>query len=121
MTGGRQGQLVVGQLVGPSGPYDAHGEVLVDHDHGRAYSSVVVVVARFAAEERIGGGDGVECGLELVGEVPVDEAAEELPVSLGKARVAGPAPPAAFLDQFLTDTHCTIMPGIGDRQPAPTC
>jgi hypothetical protein len=46
-----------------------------------------VVVLGPAAQERVGGGDGVEGGLELAHQVAVDQAAQELPIRLGETGI----------------------------------
>ena len=58
-----QGQLVIGQPLGPVAPQDAHRQVLVDDYHDGGAGSGVVGVA--AAKERVGVRDGIEGGLEL--------------------------------------------------------
>jgi hypothetical protein len=105
----RQAQLVViGQTLGPAGPEHAHRQVLVNDDHRNRLGSVLDFGA--AADERIPIRHGVQSGLELAGQIPIDQSAQELPVGLGQTRVTSPPPPAAFFKQFLTDTHVTSLP-----------
>lgn len=58
-----------------------------------------------AAQKSVGGQIGVEGGLELWLQIAAGDPAQDLPVGLGQARVTGSAAPAAFLKQFLTNTH----------------
>ena len=58
-----------------------------------------------AANEWIPIRHSVQSGLELAGQVTVDQPAQELPVGFAQTWIAGPAPPAAFFEQFLTNTH----------------
>jgi hypothetical protein len=122
VTTGGEHQLVVGQIGRPAGAQDAHGDVLVDDDHETDAESIVFVV-RAAAEERVGGADGIECRLELGGEVAVGETAEVLAIGFGEARVACAAPPPAFFEQLLTDAHvnhsaASIRQPVHHRSPS---
>jgi hypothetical protein len=67
-------------------------------------------VGGIAADERVGGRDFVERSLELLLEVPAGDATEYFPVGFGQARVSGPAAPAAFFEQFVTNAHATSLP-----------
>jgi hypothetical protein len=88
--------LVVGQTVGPLAADDAHGQVLVDHDHcpGCPLGSGFVVVV--ATEDRVGLGVGIESGLELVGQVPGRDPGQHLFARVRQAGITGPAAPAAL-------------------------
>lgn len=102
----RQPEVVVGEPVGPVAAEDTHGQVFVDHQHRSASGqSGVVVLSVVAAEERIGGQVGVEGGLELVDEIARGHPSEQLTALGRQARVPGPAPAAAFLDELLADGH----------------
>lgn len=63
-----------------------------------------------AAEERVGRQIGVECGLELGLKVATGDLAQDLPIRLAQAWVAGPTPPPAFFEEFITNTHSTSLP-----------
>jgi hypothetical protein len=106
---GRQHEFVIGQVVRPPGTHDPHGQILVDHDHRGARESVSVGL--FATQERVGGTDGVDRGLELASQVPVDETPQELAVCVRQTGVASTTSPATVLTKFLTDAHTTSLPG----------
>ena len=104
MGAGRQAQLIViGQTLGPAATQHAHRQVLVNNDHRNRLGSVVDFGS--AADERIPIRHGVHSGLELAGQIPIDQPAQELLVGLGQRRVTSPAPAAAFLEHLLTNTH----------------
>jgi hypothetical protein len=84
---------------------------------GRAGWSAAI--AGSATEERVGARDGVESGLELADEVPRRQPAQQLFVFRSQAGVAGPASPAALLDQLLADAHVVSLPQLGVA-PRPT-
>jgi hypothetical protein len=103
---GWERQVLVGQLSGPAPEDDADGQVLVDHDHGwLGWSAGDVVVVATAAQEGVGGAQGVEGGLELTDEISVDEPGKDGTAFWGDARVTGATPTPAFLQQLLTDAH----------------
>ena len=109
----RRGQrlvIVVGETFGPESTEDAHGQVLVDQDHGRVLDSACSVAVVVAAEERVGGNVGVEGVLELVDQVAGGHPLEQLAPLGGQPRVTGPTPAAALLQQLLTDAHLSTVP-----------
>jgi hypothetical protein len=71
-----------------------------------------------AAQERIGSQVPVKGSLELRLEVAARYPAEDLAVRLGEAGVAGSAATAAFLEQFLTDTHGHQSASLGGVTPS---
>ena len=73
VTCGGKRELVVGKSVWPIAAYDAHRQVLVDHEQrsGR-------IVAMALTEQEIGGEVRVKSSLEVVGEVPTGHPHEEL-------------------------------------------
>ncbi len=83
---------------------NAERQVLVDHDHrGRLRS--VGRFARLARQDRVGGGDGVQVGLELFDQITGGHPSEQLPSGRRKAGVTSAAGPAPFLEQIVTNTH----------------
>jgi hypothetical protein len=98
--------VVVGEPVGPVAAQHIDREVFVDHDHRQDLAvSVGLVGILAAAQERVGGQVGVQRGLELRLEITAGDPTQDLPIRLRQPRVTGPAPPAAFLEQILTNTH----------------
>src|SRR5260370_32811920 len=85
------------------------GEVLINDDHGDRPRSVVRVV-RSATNERVSIADRRERVCELVGEIPNRDPAEDLPVSVREARVAGAALAPELLKQLLALGHPPILP-----------
>ena len=104
MRHGGQDQVVIGQAGRPVTANHAHGDVLVDDDHGELYWSVDVGQA-VAAEVGVFGGDPVQLSLEGAHQIAGGQSAEDLSSLRGDTGVTGPAAASAFLEQFLTDTH----------------
>ena len=116
-AGGERHIVAIGEIRWPVATQDAQRQVLVDDDHDQTgpARSVVVVVA-VTAEQPVGGQVGVEGGLELLDQVAGGHPAEQLLALGAEPGVSRPAPPAPFLEHFLTDAHHTILPGrAGDR------
>ena len=67
--------------------------------------ALLVRIGFTTAEQRIGLAHCIEGGLKLAGQVSADQAAQYLPSLGGQARITGPPPLAALLQQFLTDAH----------------
>jgi hypothetical protein len=108
----RQGQFIVGKRTRPVSPDDPRRQVFVDDDHERdlSGSGEAWIVA---AQQRIGGADGVESGLELVNQVSGREPPQKLSIGLRQAGIARVSTSAAVLEQFVSDGHPTIIPAIG--------
>ena len=87
----------------PLGTNDPHGQILVDYDHRDASESVPVGL--LAAQEWVGGANGVERGLELTGQIAVNHTPQELAVCGRQAAVASTPSPATLLTKFLTDAR----------------
>lgn len=104
-------EIVVGKIGRPLAEEDVDGEVLVDHQHERDRSGVVVSVV--TTEQGVRCEVGIERCLELVGEVASRDAPEDLPAFGRDAGVARTAAAAAFLEQLLADGHelqCAARP-----------
>src|SRR5437660_941119 len=77
-------------------------------------TSVVLVVT---TQHRVGHHVGVEGGLERRRQVAAGNAAQDLPVAVAQAGIAGPAPPAALVEELLTDAHgLHSAPGLHRRE-----
>jgi len=72
-----------------------------------------------AAKQRISRAYRVKRSLGLTLKASGGQAAQQLPVRVGKPRVARPAPPAALLHQVLADPHPTILLPSPTRTLAP--
>ena len=96
-------QLVVGQVRRPQAAHHAHGQVLVDDDHGGGGRSAIGWIAK----QRVGLRDGVQGGLELVHQVARVEARQDGATFLAQAGVAGTPASAAFLEQLVSERHGT--------------
>ncbi len=107
-----QGELVIGKLEGPVASHNPRREIFVHDDHDGTLSRLREVGIA-AAQEGIGGGNGVKAGLEVVNQVSGREPPQELAIGLRQTGIAGPTASTTFLEQFVTDAHVTIMPAIG--------
>jgi len=107
VAGDRQSQhVVIGQAVGPVAAHHVDREVLVDHDHRKARRAMSVgLVGMLAAQVSVGDQIGVQGGLELRLQIAPGDPAQDLPALRRQSRVTGAATPAAFLEDFLTNTH----------------
>lgn len=74
-------------------------DVFVDDDHERDRRRSLGIVGVVSAEDRILLYDGVESGLELVGEVACCDAPHELSVAIGHLRIPGAASPTSFFEE----------------------
>jgi hypothetical protein len=119
VASGRHTQhIIVGQSFGPIAADHVNREVLINHDHGER-TSRLVVGRLIAAEDRVGGQIGVERGLELVGQVASGDAPAERAALRGKPRIPRTATATSFLEQVLTDSHCTSLADASDQVVAP--
>lgn len=98
MQAGGQRQLIVRQPAWPATAHHAHGQVLVNNDHWVTPVSVDVVEVAGIAKQRIGIRDGVQGSLEFISQVPIDQAAQDLPVRVREARITSLPPPPPLLE-----------------------
>ena len=110
----RDGERLVGQVVGEEAGEGPDRQVLVDDDHDERGRSVVGVVGP-ATEQRIGLGDGRQRIGELVGEVAHRDAEENGLAFLAQPGVASPTLAPELCEQFFALGHLTIVTGPGGR------
>ena len=110
----RNGERLVGQVVGEEAGEGPDRQVLVDNDHGDRGRSVVRVVGP-ATEQRIGLGDGRQGIGELVGEVAHRDAEEDGLAFLAQPGVARPTLAPELCEQLFALGHFTIVTGPGGR------
>jgi hypothetical protein len=108
---GQDERFVIWQGARSRADKDTHRQVLIDDEHCSARpggrSGVVGVVA---TEQGIVHEIGVQRGLELVHEVTGRQAQQEFSSFGCHPGVAGASAAAAFLEEFLADTHPPIVP-----------